>query len=96
MELYKLSDGGYIADTPGFTVAQTEKYVSVYKDELENCFREFSDYKTDCRFMGCSHTGEKGCAVKAAIDKGKIAETRYKSYVEIYNRIKSIQKWQIK
>ena len=96
VELHKLSEGGYIADTPGFTVAQTERYVSFYKDELEDCFREFSDYKIKCKFLGCSHTGEKGCAVKEAVDKGEISESRYKSYNEIYNRIKNIPKWQIK
>lgn len=96
VELHKLPSGGYIADTPGFTVAQTERYVSFYKDELEDCFREFSEYKIQCKFLGCSHTGEKGCAVKAAVDSGKISESRYKNYNEIYNRIKNIPKWQIK
>lgn len=96
VELHKLPSGGYIADTPGFTVAQTERYVSFYKDELEGCFREFSDYKVKCKFLGCSHTGEKGCAVKDAVDNGEISESRYKNYNEIYNRIKNIPKWQIK
>lgn len=96
VELHKLPLGGYIADTPGFTVAQTERYVSFYKDELEDCFREFSEYKIQCKFLGCSHTGEKGCAVRAAVDSGKISESRYKNYNEIYNRIKNIPKWQIK
>lgn len=96
VELHKLPSGGYIADTPGFTVAQTERYVSFYKDELEDCFREFSEYKIQCKFLGCSHTGEKGCAVRAAVDSGKISESRYKNYNEIYNRIKNIPKWQIK
>lgn len=96
VELYRLDNGGYIADTPGFTTAQTEKYISVYKDDLPDCFRDFSEYKYGCRFIGCSHTGEKGCAVIEALNNGKIARSRYKSYVEIYNRIKSVQKWQIK
>lgn len=96
VELHKLPLGGYIADTPGFTVAQTERYVSFYKDELEDYFREFSEYKIQCKFLGCSHTGEKGCAVRAAVDSGKISESRYKNYNEIYNRIKNIHKWQIK
>lgn len=94
VELYKLDNGGYIADTPGFSINR-EDIPPIYKDELENCFREFKDYLGSCRFTGCSHTVEKGCAVIEAVRRGEISEERHKSYKEIYNKIKGIEKWQI-
>ena len=52
--------GGFIADTPGFATVECEH---VDKSELHGYFPDFADYIDDCRFTGCSHTGESGCAV---------------------------------
>ena len=64
--------------------------------ELAGCFREFAPFVTDCKFTSCSHTGEKGCAVKAAVDEGKIHPSRYRSYVELYSAVKNIKEWELK
>ncbi len=95
VELYPLGNG-YIADTPGFSSMDLQKCEVVSKDELSFCFKEFSNYIGGCKFTSCSHTGEKGCAIEEAVNGGKIAESRYKSYKNLYNEIKDIKEWMLK
>ena len=63
------------------------------KEKLVFGFRDFLPYKDDCRFTGCSHTKEKGCAVLEAVREGKIEKTRHDSYVQLYEQIKDIKPW---
>lgn len=58
MELYAFGDG-YIADTPGFSAVELERYEVIRKEELAGCFSEFAQYSKACKFTGCSHTVEK-------------------------------------
>ena len=62
VELYPVG-GGFLADTPGFSSVELEKFAVIRKEELAGCFREFQPYVDQFRFGDCSHTGEKGCAV---------------------------------
>lgn len=96
VELYRLSNGGYIADTPGFSTFETRKYDIIMKDELSGCFPEFRRYEGKCRFPDCVHLKEKGCAVLAAVEKGEIPKSRHNSYAEMYEEVKQIKKWEIK
>lgn len=96
VELYKLDNGGYVADTPGFSTFETNKYHIILKEELANCFDEFDDYKDKCKFADCSHTREKGCAVIKAVDDGLISKSRFESYVTMYEEAKQIKEWEIK
>lgn len=95
-ELFSLDSGGKIADTPGFSSFDGEFAEFVYKDELADTFREFADYIPHCRFTGCSHTCEKGCAVLEAVRNGAIAPSRHASYVALYNEVKDIKEWEKK
>ena len=95
-ELYKLSDGGYIADTPGFSTFETNKYDIIRKNELAGCFTEFSEYADKCRFKDCSHTCEKGCAVLEALKDGKICPSRHESYCAMYEEAKQLEEWELK
>lgn len=94
-QLYKLSSGGYIADTPGFSTFETNKYEIIKKEDLSGCFTEFSDYLGKCRFKDCSHTCEKGCAVIDAVLEGKISKSRHESYCQMYEEAKNIKDWEI-
>ena len=96
VELFKLKNGAYIADTPGFSTFETNKYDIILKDDLADCFNEFADFDTKCRFQDCSHTKEKGCAVIEAVNNGVIPRSRYDSYVEMYEEAKQIKEWEIK
>ena len=95
-ELYKLAGGGYIADTPGFSTFETNKYDIIRKEELADCFTEFAEYSGECRFKDCSHTCEKGCAVIQAVRDGKIHESRHANYCAMYEEAKQIKEWELK
>lgn len=80
-------DNGYLVDTPGFTTL----YVTfIDRDSLKYCFPEFNDYNNLCKFNGCNHYKEPKCAVKEAVEEGKINKLRYDFYIktleEIINR----------
>ena len=94
VELFKMPAGGYIADTPGFSSFDTNRYDIIFKDDLAGCFREFDEFAADCRFPDCSHTSEKGCAVIAAVKAGKIAPSRHRSYLEMYEQAKQLKEWE--
>lgn len=95
-ELYRLADGGYIADTPGFSTFETNRYDIIRKEELAGCFREFYGLTENCRFRDCSHTCEKGCAVIDAVDNGDIPKMRHESYCAMYNEAKQLKEWELK
>lgn len=96
VELYRLKNGGYIADTPGFSTFETQKYDIILKDELAGCFPEFREYEGECRFPDCAHIKEKGCAVLEAVERGDIPKSRHESYAEMYEEAKLIKEWEIK
>ena len=93
-ELFELC-GGYIADTPGFSSLETMQLEIIKKDALEFCFKEFEPYIGQCRFTGCSHTKEKGCAVLQALAEGEIAPSRHESYLQMYEEAKQIKDWEV-
>ena len=81
VELFRLADGGYIADTPGFSSFDTNRYDIIFKEELASCFREFDDYAGKCKFQDCNHINEPGCEVIRAVKDGIIPKSRHESYV---------------
>ena len=94
-ELYKVG-GGYVADTPGFSTVDIERYEIIRRDELAYCFPEFEPYINNCKFTSCSHTCERGCAVIGAVNNGEIPVSRHNSYKFMYDEVKSIPDWQQK
>ena len=94
VELYPVN-GGYVADTPGFSTMDIERYELFRKEELPNGFREFEPYLGECKFTSCAHTCEKGCAVLAAVEAGRIPRSRLESYITMYNEVKDIKEWQL-
>ena len=93
VELFPLENGGYVADTPGFSTFEIEKYDMTEKENLIYGFREFGKYSEECRFSSCTHTGEKGCGVLQAVHEGSISKSRYSSYLEMYQEIKDRKPW---
>lgn len=77
-EMYRLSSGGYIIDTPGL---RGFGLVDLEKEEIYKYFPEMLKASASCRFTPCTHTHEPGCAVKEALDKGEISKERYYSYL---------------
>lgn len=87
VQLFRLNDGGYILDTPGFSSFFVEE---VEHQHLQNYYPEFNSKTGECRFKGCSHTGEPDCAVRELYNDGKIDEGRYNRYIELYKELKKI------
>ena len=79
VELYHLACGAEVVDSPGFSSFETEELNLELKHQLPETFREFRPYLNDCRFVGCSHTKEKGCAVLEAVRRGAIQKSRHAS-----------------
>lgn len=96
VELLKLGDDTYVADTPGFSSISLEQCDLVRKENLQFCFREFEPYRNQCKFPSCSHTCEKGCAVLQAVQEGEIHLSRHTSYVSMYNEVKDLKEWEMK
>ena len=94
VELFRLSCGAEIMDSPGFSSFETEELNLDLKRRLPETFREFQPYLERCRFVGCSHTKEKGCAVLEAVRRGDIQKSRHASYLRLYEELKPLKDWQ--
>ena len=79
--MHPLEIGGFIVDTPGI---KGFGIVDIPREELSHYFPEMRELLHDCKFNDCRHIDEPGCAVKAALEKGLIAESRYLSYLSMY------------
>ncbi|MEO8109937.1 MAG: ribosome small subunit-dependent GTPase A [Ginsengibacter sp.] len=88
-EMYDLPGGGKIIDTPGL---REFALMDIEKEELSHYFPEMKELINHCRFNNCIHIEEPGCAVKQAVNDGKISEDRYLSYLAILDSIDN-KKW---
>ncbi len=89
-ELFPVDADSYIMDTPGFS----SLYVNDFeKEELKYYFPEFAVYEGTCKFNGCDHIHEPGCAVKEAVEEGKIHKVRYQNYIEMYEELKNKRRY---
>ena len=86
-------DCGYIADTPGFSMLDFERFDFFEKEDLVYTIREFAPYIGECKYTKCSHTKEEGCAIISALKDGKIEKTRHQSYCELFDVLKTKSKW---
>ncbi len=93
VELFELPNGGFVLDTPGFSSLEVE---GIKAEDLWQYFPEMRDAQNKCRFRGCSHINEPDCYVKQLIENGEIAVSRYESYTELYNKLKSVKDWEKK
>lgn len=84
-ELVRIADETYVCDTPGFS---TVNLPDIREEDLREYFPEFEGYNGSCRFRGCVHVNEPSCAVRDAVDAGKISSSRYQDYVRMYNELK--------
>lgn len=92
-ELFPLPEGGFVADTPGFSSLEAECNDYEFKEKLIYCFRDLKRFADGCRFTDCTHTVEKGCGVIEAVKDGKIAESRHKSYIALFEELKDLKPW---
>jgi len=96
VELFRLGDDTYVADTPGFSSFDTDQMEVILKENLQYAFPDFGKYIGKCRFDDCSHRKEPDCAVRAAYENGQIEKTRYDSYLKLYEKSSQINLWELK
>ena len=96
VELYKLGEDTYVADTPGFSSFDTDQMDVILKENLQYAFPDFGAHIGCCQFRDCTHRKEPGCAVAAAVAAGEIEPTRYDSYLRLYEKVSQIKQWEIK
>ena len=96
VELYRLDEDTYVADTPGFSSFDTDQMDLILKENLQYAFPDFGAYLGQCQFHDCSHRKEPGCAVTAAVAEGQIQPTRYDSYLRLYEKVSQIKLWEMK
>lgn len=96
VELYRLDEDTYVADTPGFSSFDTDQMDVILKENLQYAFPDFGDYIGKCQFGDCSHRAEPGCAVRAGLDAGQLEPTRYDSYLRLYEKSAQLKLWELK
>lgn len=84
-ELLEFNFGGYVADTPGFS---TLELPDMEPEELQNYFVDINAASENCAFSDCSHIDEPGCHVKVLLKDHSIKQSRYNSYIKLYNELK--------
>jgi len=95
-QLYVLPFGGFVADTPGFSSLEIDSFDYSLKEKLADYFDDFEPFYNNCKFTGCTHTKEKGCAVIEAVRNKKIAESRHESYIQLFDDLKELKPWNAK
>ena len=96
VELFRLGEDTYVADTPGFSSFDTDQMDVILKENLQYAFPDFGTYIGKCRFDDCSHRKEPDCAVRAAFENGEIEKSRYDSYLKLYEKASQINLWELK
>ena len=96
VELYCLGDDTYVMDTPGFSSFDTDQMDVILKENLQYAFPDFAPYVGRCQFADCSHRAEPGCAVRSAVEAGRIVPSRYESYLRLYEKSAQIKQWELK
>ncbi len=79
-QMFQLEDGGYVADTPGF---RSLGLWDIEPEELDGYLPEFRSLVAECQFSDCTHIHEPGCAVRMAIEDGRVHPRRYQSYIRM-------------
>ena len=84
-QVIPVGEDTYLMDTPGFSSLYL---TDMEEQELKDYFPEFRKYEGQCRFQGCRHIHEPGCAVKEALENHKISSLRYEDYLGLYEELK--------
>lgn len=89
-QVIPVGDHTYLMDTPGFSSLYL---TDMEEQELKDYFPEFRRYEEQCRFQGCRHIHEPGCAVKEALGSGEISSLRYEDYLNLYEELKEKRRY---
>ena len=93
VNLFPIGDNAFLADTPGFSMLDFERFDFFDLESLPLCFPEINERIGLCRYTKCTHRKEEGCAIVEAVKSGEIAKTRHESYVQLFEILKNKHKW---
>ena len=93
VEMFSVEENTWVIDTPGFSSFDTAELNLGLQAHLPETFPEFLPYLDHCRFAGCRHIKEKGCAVLQAVQDGAIPLERHRSYVRLWEEVKDLHPW---
>ena len=96
VELFRLGEDTYVMDTPGFSSFDTDQMDVILKENLQYAFPDFAPCVGRCQFADCSHRAEPGCAVRSAVEAGRIVPSRYESYLRLYEKSAQYKQWEHK
>ena len=94
VEFFPVGNGTFVADTPGFSSFDIDMMNLSADTDAAAAFREFAPFRGGCRYADCAHLKEEGCAVRAAVQEGEIAQSRYDSYVRIREYLRTLKPWE--
>ncbi len=89
-------EGGYVADTPGFSSFDIDENEIILKDDLPFAFKEFEEFIGECKFTSCLHIKDKGCRILQAVEDGVIPVSRHESYCTMMEEAKNIKEWELR
>ena len=78
--------GGLVADTPGFSKLE---FYDIKEEDVPDCFVDFFELSSECKYRGCTHINEPKCKVKSEVENGNIIQSRYYNYKLIIDEIKN-------
>lgn len=93
VNLFSIKENVYLADTPGFSMLDFERFDFFDLEQLPLCFPEINERIGECKYTKCTHRKEEGCAIVDAVKRGEIAKSRHESYVMLYEILKNKHKW---
>ena len=96
VELFSLDDETFVVDTPGFSSFDTDQMDVLLKENLQYAFSDFAPFLGQCQFHDCSHRAEPACRVRQAVEAGELEQTRYDSYLRLYEKACQIKPWELK
>lgn len=88
------NDTKYVADTPGFSLLDFERFFFMEKDDLAFAFPEFEPLLGTCKYTKCTHRTEDGCKILEQVASGKIAKSRHESYCVLYDELNKTKPWE--
>ena len=95
VELYHLGEDTFVADTPGFSSFETDQMDVLLKENLQFTFPDFAPHLGTCQFHDCSHRKEPGCGIRRAVESGELEQTRYESYLRLYEKAEQVKLWEL-
>ena len=95
VELYHLGEDTFVADTPGFSSFETDQMDVLLKENLQYTFPDFAPHLGKCQFHDCSHRKEPGCCIRQAVESGELEQTRYESYLRLYEKAEQVKLWEL-